>query len=251
MAKYMTRKTIAIDQPRIDRNPYRQYLVPSPHVEITPAIRRMVREYIVKNSASPQETVAEIFEYVRDLPVGVSRVYPTTLAWDQVPQPLIGISKATLQVGLCRSVGVATRFQTWKIKPSRDLMNRINDFSVPRGIPSIGDELVFYHSSAEVFIKDRWVVVDATIDRALEPVFEANIWSGVKDIPIKGFNILKKLGPSVDVPDVAVDHLDWGGRLPFYLRPFNGLSISAHTRRIHRLLDEIRNDGDKEEIYGS
>ena len=242
----MAKKTIPISQPRVDRNPYRQYLVPSRYVEITPTLRRLVREYVVKNSASPQEAVAEIFDYVRDLPFGVSKVYKTTEAWDHVPRPLIGISKATLQVGLCRSVGVATRFHTWKLTPLRELMKRANEFLSSKEMPPLQGELIFYHSSAEVYLRGKWVIVDATIDRALEPVFEANVWAGVKDMSIKGFHILQDLGLAADVPDVAVNYLDRGGRLPIYLRPFNSMVLSAHSRRINGILDAIRDNHIKE-----
>jgi hypothetical protein len=95
-----------------------------------------------------------------------------------------------------------------------------------------------YHVAAEVYL-GSWLVADATIDKALEPIFVSNEWTGKIHALIKGFDFLEDYGVSSDVPKIAIDARK-RRKLPIYMRPFSLPLTWLFNRQINRLLENLR-----------
>ncbi|MGQ9631926.1 MAG: transglutaminase-like domain-containing protein [bacterium] len=219
---------------------FRIYIMPSKHVEITPKLRSVAKEAIASGH-TPRDAARLILEYVRDMPWGYSPIYSAMEALDRCLTPLMDASKAVLQISLCRSVGIPARFHVWLVELEKSVVKKINDLLFPdceRQYQNFGFD--FYHTAAEVHIGREWLVADATIDTALEPVFEANRWSGVESSKVSSFRYLKDLGSSVDIPPVVFDNMIGGKNLPWYIRPFGRQVMGFRGRRLNRILREIR-----------
>jgi hypothetical protein len=133
-------------------------------------------EKITKNALKPKDAAIEIFYFVRDK-IPLAFVNPNKTASETLR---IGkgscFTKATLQLALLRSIGIPARFRILKF--------RGNDPDEWEGIvPNIAVSMIpeqFPHYLVEVYIEGRWIMADATFDKALLPDIED--WNGVDDV---------------------------------------------------------------------
>jgi len=213
-----------------------KYLSETPYVDSSPELLRLC-EKIRRQSSSKRDAAIAVFYIVREIKWGASPIYRASEALKRRKEPQICVSKAALQVALCRKLGIPARFHYWRVRFSDEVVRRINDLLFRESRRKFRNAEL-HHVAAEVYL-GSWIVADATIDKGLEPVFTSNEWDGERDAYIKGFDFLEDCGVYADVPKAVIEIC--GGRgLPFYLRPFSPLIMRAVNRWINDLLDRIR-----------
>jgi transglutaminase-like putative cysteine protease len=165
-----------------------------------------------RGSGTQKDAAVKIFHFVRDK-MPLAFVHP----WKTASQTLnLGrgscLTKATLQVALLRSARIPARFRIVEFKG-----NNVKEWE---GIvPAFGVSLLperYPHYFAEVYVEDRWVMADATFDKALVPDIED--WNGEKDVcSIEENAILSDLGFFASIEDEA-RKLEERYRIPVLLR---------------------------------
>ena len=191
----------------------------------------------VKSLSSNSIGVAQyIFGFVKEIKWGASPIYKASQAFRKRNKPQICVSKAILQVALCRIAGIPARFHCWKIRFSQNVVDTINE-ALFRDSTRKFRNLELYHVAAEVYL-NSWLIADATVDEALHPVFPLNTWNGKSDAYQKGFEIIEDYGSSVDVPEIALKANKL--KAPFYLKPFSPLMAFLINRQINSLLEKLR-----------
>ena len=215
------------------------YLSETRYVDSSPDLLRLCGE-IGARSRGEREAAVAVFYTVREIRWGASPIYRASEALRRRDEPQICVSKAVLQVALCRKLGIPARFRYWRVRFSDEVVEKINDLFFRESRRKFrGAEL--HHVAAEVFL-GRWIVADATIDPGLRPVFRPSEWDGESDAYIDGFVFLEDRGAYADVPE-AVVRLCSGGGLPLYLRPLHPIISRIANRWINDLLDRIRSIG--------
>ena len=212
------------------------YLRRTKYVDSSPDLLRLC-EKIREHSRDEVEAAVAVFYFIRDIKWGASPIYRASEALRRKEEPQICVSKAILQVALCRNIGIPARFHYWKVKFSDEVVRRINELFFS------GERRKFrnaelHHVTAEVYLGE-WFVADATIDKGLEPIFRANEWNGRESVLINGFDFIEDYGVYTDVPKEVIE-VSRGKGLPFYMRPFFPLIMRSMNKRINQLLDCIR-----------
>jgi len=215
------------------------YLKPTRYVDITQEIRELA-ERLVNGSQNTLDAAIRIFNFVRDLKFGASPIYKASEVLRNKDKPLICVSKAILQVSLYRSIGIPSRFHTWKVRLSDETIAKMNKLLFPDSKKKFRGNRTIYHVAAEVYL-DRWIIADATIDRGLSKIFDVSEWNGHDDYLLKGFTFLEDLGASEDIPQVVLD-VTSGKGLPIYLRIIYPILAKAFNKKLNTLLEEIRRD---------
>ena len=177
-----------------------------------------------------------IFNFVKEIKWGASPIYKASQAFRKRDRPQICVSKAILQVALCRIAKIPARFHCWKVKFSQNVIDRINDALFKKSSQKFRNRELF-HVAAEVYL-DSWFVADATIDKGLNSIFPPTMWNGKSNAYQKGFEIIEDYGNFADVPEITlkVNRL----AVPFYLKPLSPIVSFLANRRINSLLEKLR-----------
>ena len=215
------------------------YLEPTKYVDITQEIR-IFAERLIEGSTCNIDAAIRIFKFIRDLKFGASPIYKASEVLRNRNKPLICVSKAILQVALYRSIGIPSRFHTWKVKFSDETVAKINNLLFSKSEKKFRGDRIIYHVAAEVYL-DKWIVADATIDSKLNKVFDVHEWNGKDDYLLKGFTFLEDLGTSNDVPKLVLD-VTSGKGLPVHLRIIYPVLMKIFNRKLNSFLEKIRRD---------
>jgi transglutaminase-like putative cysteine protease len=155
-------------------------------------------EKIAGATKIPKDTAIRIFYFVRDkIPLSFLDPWKTASETLRINKGNC-LTKATLQVALLRSVGIPARFRIFEFKGNNpdQWEGILPKFAVSR-IPER-----FSHYFAEIYIKGRWIMGDATFDKALMP--EIKDWNGKDNIySIKDEAILLDMGAFANIEDEA------------------------------------------------
>lgn len=140
-----------------------------------PRVQSAARE-ITKDAKTPREAAIQIFHFVRDQ-IRLAFVKPSTTASETLRMRRGScFTKATLQMALLRTVSIPARV--------RVMTFRGNDPKEWEGIlPRIAVSMMpaeFPHYLGEVFLDGRWLMADATFDRAL--IADIDDWTGEADV---------------------------------------------------------------------
>ncbi len=153
-----------------------KFLESSELCDLTNPLIKRAASRIVEKSQTREDVAVKTFYFVRDK-ISLALVRP----WKTASETLkIGkgscLTKATLQVALLRAAGIPARFRIMEFKG--------NDPEEWEGIlPSFAVSKMperWPHYFAEVFVERRWVMADATFDKALIPATED--WDGERDV---------------------------------------------------------------------
>ena len=213
----------------------KEYLASSGYVNLTREIKVFAQK-LTAESSSPIEAAVTVFYFIRDLKWGASPIYKASEALRKRNKPLICVSKAVLQVALCRALGIPSRLHYWLIKPSQRTICKINELLFSQGRMRFREEMPLYHMAAEIFL-ERWVIADATVDKGLRKVFEINEWDGTRDVYLSGFEYVDDLGSFRDVPQFVVD-ASRGKLLPLYLRPLAPIVLKIYNRSLNSIFEK-------------
>lgn len=186
---------------------------------------------ITSGSRTQKDLAIRVFYFVRDK-IPLAFVHP----WKTASQTLnMGkgncLTKATLQVALLRYAKIPARFRIMEFKG--------NDPKEWEGIvPAFGVSMLperWPHYFAEVYVGGRWVMADATFDKALIPDVED--WNGEKDVcSVEERAILSDLGFFAFIEDEA-KKLDEKYRIPTFwgLNSYRFFWVLNLYQRIQRL----------------
>jgi len=195
-------------------------------------------EEMTKNTKKPKDAAIKIFYFVRDR-IPLAFVNPNTTASEILR---IGrgscFTKATLQVALLRAIGIPARFRVMEFKG--------NDPNEWEGIlPKLAVSMMpeqFLHYLVEVYIEGRWIMADATFDKALIPDIED--WNGNDDVcSIEDEAILSDMGAYAFIEEEA-RKLDKLYRVPVFLsmnsyRFFWILNLYLKVQRLKHKLSKL------------
>jgi transglutaminase-like putative cysteine protease len=163
------------------------------HPSLKATAKRITRE-----AYNPKDAAIRIFYFVRDK-IPLSFIDPWKTASDTLRMGKGScLTKATLQVALSRSVGIPARFRIMEFKGNdpEEWEGILPRFAVSR-MPER-----FLHYFAEEYIEDRWIMADATFDKALLP--DTENWNGENDVySIEEKAILLDLGPFASIEEEA------------------------------------------------
>lgn len=214
------------------------FLKPSELCDSDNPLIKSAAEKIAKSAMRPKDAAIKIFYFVRDK-IPLAFVNPIKTASETLR---IGkgscFTKATLQMALLRSRGIPARF--------RIMMFKGNDPNEWEGIlPKMAVSMIpeqFPHYLVEVYIEGRWIMADATFDKALIPDIED--WNGEEDVcSIEDEAILSDLGTSAFIEEEA-RKLDKLYRVPMFLslnsyRFFWMLNLYLKVQRLKNKLSKL------------
>ena len=165
-------------------------------------------ERITEEARTPKDAAIKIFYFVRDkIPLFFINPWITASETLRIGKGSC-LTKATLQVALLRSVGIPARFRIMEFKGNdpEEWEGILPRFAVSR-MPER-----FLHYFAEVYIEDRWIMADATFDKALLP--DTDNWNGENDVySIEEKAFLLDLGTFASIEEEA-KRLDELYRIP-------------------------------------
>lgn len=190
---------------------------------------------IAETSGEMKKTAVAIFYFVRD-EIPLAFVHPWKRASETMKMRRGScLTKATLQVALLRSVGIPTRFRIIEFRGNdpKEWEGILPSFAISR-MPER-----WMHYFAEVYIEDKWVMADATFDKALIP--DTEDWDGEKDVcSIEKNAILLDLGQVASIEDEA-RKLDEKYKDPVFWRinSYKFFWILNLYQRVQRLRNKI------------
>lgn len=109
--------------------------------------------------------IIEEFEKIRDIP------YRIALSPDEISDDCLGKAKRLLEI--FNKYGYEARYRVCKI--------RWSSLNLPKEIANLPHSDGCSHTYLEVFIGDKWVIVDPTWDKGLKAIFHINEWDGKSD----------------------------------------------------------------------
>lgn len=216
--------------------PLDEYLQKTRYVDDSFELRKTV-EKLQSRPFDETKVAVSIFNFVQDIKWGASPIYKASESIKKRDKPQICVSKAILQVALCRIAGIPSRFHCWKVRFSQETVEKINE-TLFKNAKKNFRTAELYHVAAEVFL-DSWLVADATIDKALEPIFVSSKWTGKNNALIKGFDFLEDHGTSSEVPKIAIE-ASKVKNLPIYIKPFAHIITWLFNKQINQLLENLR-----------
>ena len=153
---------------------------------------------ISETSGTKKRMAVDIFYFVRD-EIPLAFVHPWKRASETIKMRMGScVTKATLQVALLRSVGVPARFRIFEFKGDdpKEWEGILPSFAISR-MPER-----WAHYLAEAYIEGKWLMADATFDKALIP--DIDDWDGEKDVcSIEEHAILSDFGQVASIEDEA------------------------------------------------
>jgi len=191
-----------------DREELKEFLRPSELCDSNHPLVKATAAKITRDARTAKEAAIKIFYFVRD-----KIVYATVHPWKTASETLkIGkgtcFTKATLQAALLRSVGIPARFRVIEFKGNdpEEWQGILPSFAIS-GMPER-----WPHYLVEVYIKGRWIMADATFDRAL--ISDAEDWDGENDVCLlEERTILSDMGAFASIEEEA-KKLDEKYRVP-------------------------------------
>ncbi|MFQ6086749.1 MAG: transglutaminase family protein [Candidatus Bathyarchaeia archaeon] len=174
------------------------FLRPSELCDSDNPLVKSTAEEITKNAKTPKDAAIKIFYFVRDK-IPLAFVNPNTSASETLRvRKGSCFTKATLQMALLRAIGIPARFRIMEFKG--------NDPEEWEGIlPSLAVSMMperWPHYFVEVYIEGRWIMADATFDRALLP--DTEDWNGEYNVcSIEPRAILSDMGAFAFIEEEA------------------------------------------------
>ena len=208
-------------------------LVDSDHPLVRAAALKVVGE-----AETPKDAAVRISSFVRDkIPLAIVNPWKTASETLRMRKGSC-LTKATLQVALLRSVGIPARFRVVEFKGNdpAEWLGIVPSFSVSR-LPER-----WSHIFGEVYIEGRWIMADATFDKALVP--DTDDWDGEKDVCcIAPEAVLADLGAFVSIDEEA-RKLDAAYRAPVFwiingYRTFWLLNLYEKMQRLKNRLKRL------------
>jgi len=194
-----------------DNKGLEDFLKPSELCDSDNPLVKSTAEEITKNVKKPKDAAISIFYFVRDK-IPLAFVNPDTTASETLRlRKGSCFTKATLQMALLRAIGIPARFRVMEFKG--------NDPNEWEGIlPSLAVSMMperFPHYLVEVYIEGRWIMGDATFDKAL--ITDIEDWNGNDDVcSIEDRAILSDMGAFAFIEEEA-RKLDELYRVPVFL----------------------------------
>ena len=181
-----------------DEEELEKYLRASVLCDCDNPIVKSTAEKIIETAKTSKDAAIRIFYFVRD-EIPLAFLDP----WKTASQTLrLGkgscLTKATLQVALLRSVGIPARFRIMEFKGNDpdEWEGIVPKFAVSR-MPER-----WSHYLGEVYVEGKWIMADATFDKALLPDIEN--WDGDKDVySIEDKAILSDIGSFASIEEEA------------------------------------------------
>jgi transglutaminase-like putative cysteine protease len=172
----------------------REYLSPTKVCDFETSDIRMKGYLITKNSYSEKQKAIDIFNFVRD-EIKYRFDYSYTKASETLKKGYGNcFNKSNLQIALLRSCGIYAGYKVYMIK--KEVFFPI----VPKDIYELISQPTI-HVSCVVFLNNRWVEADTTIDFELYNHIYRNMenwkyeeWDGEKDISIPEKYIIENQG---------------------------------------------------------
>lgn len=195
----------------LDKKGLEDFLKPSELCDLNNPLIRAAAERITEKAKTPKDAAIKIFYFVRDR-IQLAFVNPNTTASETLRMRKGScFTKATLQMALLRTVSIPARFRVMEFKG--------NDPDEWEGIlPSFAVSIMpeqFPHYFVEVYVESRWIMADATFDKALFPNIED--WNGEDHVcAIKDEAILSDRGAFAFIEEEA-RKLDELYRVPAFL----------------------------------
>ena len=153
---------------------------------------------ITAKAETPKDAAIKIFYSVRDkIPLAIVHPWKTASETSKMGQGSC-LTKATLQVALLRSVEIPARFRVMEFRGDdpEEWQGIVPSFAVSR-MPER-----WPHYFVEVYLEGRWIMADATFDKALLPGIED--WDGEKDVcSIEKRAILEDTGATASIEEEA------------------------------------------------
>ena len=185
-------------------------------------------------SLTPEESRVAIFEKVRDIPYFVD---PEMLSLEKGPEKMLecnggSCSPKHFLLGMMYDrIGLSVRYCTysfWWCDQEADYSEKV--LSLAKKIP------VTYHLVCEVLIGERWVLVDATWDPALEVAgFPINKeWDGISDttlavIPEEKYGCM----------NLEERQKDYNKKVSAYTSG-DKLNLARFSKKLNKWLEEVR-----------
>ncbi|MCM8784812.1 MAG: transglutaminase family protein [Candidatus Omnitrophica bacterium] len=172
----------------------KEYLLPTKICDVDNIDIRMKSYILTKNSSSEKEKVINIFNFVRD-EIKYRFDYSYTKASETMKKGYGNcFNKSNLQIALLRSCGIYSGYKVYLIK--KDVFSPI----VPKEIYEMINQPTI-HVSCAVYLDERWIEIDSTIDFELYNHIYRNIanwkyveWDGESEISIPQEYIVENQG---------------------------------------------------------
>jgi len=219
-----------------DEEKLEKYLVASELCDSDNPIVKATAEKISGTAKTSKETAIKMFYFVRDQ-VSMAFLDP----WKSASETLkLGkgscLTKASLQVALLRSMGIPARFRIMEFKGNdpdewEGIMPRFAVSRMPKR---------WFHYFCEVHVEDKWIMADATFDKALIPDIED--WDGDKNVyAIEDKAILSDKGSFVSIEEEA-EKLDQLYRKPvlWIVNGYRFFWILNFFMKIQRLKNKLQ-----------
>jgi transglutaminase-like putative cysteine protease len=175
-----------------------EYLSATQIVDSNHPLVRSIALEVVGEAETPKDAAVKIFYFVRDkIPLAIVDPWKTASKTLRLREGSC-LTKATLQVAMLRSLGIPARFRVLEFKGNdpAEWQGILPLFSVSR----LPDR--WSHIFAEVNVEGRWIMADATFDKAL--VSDTDDWDGEKDVCcIAPQAILADLGAFASIEEEA------------------------------------------------
>lgn len=178
----------------------KEYLSPTKVCDIENVDLRMRSYILTKNTTDEREKAINIFNFVRD-EIKYRFDFPYTKASETLKKRYGNcFNKSSLQISLLRNAGVYSGYKVYLIR--KEVFKPV----VPEDIYRlISDPTI--HVSTVIYLDQRWVEADATIDyEVYNAVFkkmgwEYKQWDGENDITINSDFLIEQQGiyPSIDL----------------------------------------------------
>lgn len=175
-----------------------EYLNATKLVDSNHPLVRTAALKVVGEAETPRDAAVRVFGFVRDkIPLALVNPFKTASETLRMRKGSC-LTKATLQVALLRSLGIPARFRVVEFKGNdpTEWQGILPLFSVSR-LPER-----WTHIFVEAYLNGRWIMADATFDKALLP--DTDDWNGEEDVCcIAPEAILADLGASVSIEEEA------------------------------------------------
>lgn len=220
------------EPPRIDE----KYLVKTTYCDPENDEIRSKTAEIISDAKNPKETAIAIYKFIRDdIRWGIELPKPA----EEVLRSKRGIclNQANLHIAMLRSAKIPARYHLMEFK--KDMLRiGITDKefydSLPEKLPG--------HWIPEVYLDDKWIGCDATLDKNILPTRLFLEWNGEKD--------LCSIPPTLRGDDIKTSDELPAKRIESNLK---GYGFDVQAEKLNSQLDSIRkmSDDDKYELFVS